>query len=549
MLKLIGTDHTRYYAWDLIPGKYLIGRKADCDFVIDNNTVSRHHAEIEIIADKQEYYLTDLGSHNGTMVNGQRVSTRQSVVVEDHIQFGHTEFKLSTEESITSSPTKPAPTPLSNQISEKSVFLSMAEVLQPLPARVTDRPELLPTLFDMAKMLVLPEPQEVMLNRTLELVSRIIPADRLAVLMIPENKAHVHTAALLLPGGKDPGTFTLSQTIVNEILAEKSAVLIVDAKDDPRFAEQQSIIISDLKSAMAVPLFDEDKVLGILYADTTNPGHHYNDDYLRLFATVGNFIASRLNNYALLNERQQKQVFEAELLRASLIQKNLLPADIPDLPGYSIHAVQEQCRAVGGDLYDVALLPDGRLLFLVADISGKGLGAAILMSNILASFRIIYDDEHFNLLKLVQQVSLQMFKHSASEHFATLFVGLIDAYSHRITFINAGHNPPIVMRQSAVMEFLEPSGPMIGIFDACPWIEETIDLMPGDQLVVFTDGVTEAGAEVEEYSDERLENLIKENRDKSPQKLAETIMTEIDDFVAGAARSDDITMVLIKRNN
>ncbi|MCP4569627.1 MAG: SpoIIE family protein phosphatase [FCB group bacterium] len=548
MLKLIGTDNNRYYAWNLEPGKYSIGRKTTCDFVIDDKTVSRKHAELEISPDLRECFLTDLGSHNGTMINGSPLTDRKNVAAGDHIQFGQTEFKISTDETSTITSSKSPPTPLSSHTAEKSVLLSMAEALQPLPTRVADRPELLPTLFDMAAMLVLPEPREVMLNRSLGLVSKLIPADRLAVLMIPENSKQVHTAASHLTGGKDPGAFNLSQTIVNEILTEKSAVLITDAKEDPRFAEQKSIIMSEMKSAMAVPLFDEDKVLGILYADTTNPAHHYNDDYLRLFATVGNIIASRLNNYTLLKERQQKQVFEAELLRASMIQKNLLPAVIPEVSGYSIQAVQEQCRSVGGDLYDLELLPDGRLLFLVADISGKGLGAAILMSNILASFRIIYNDESFELMKLVRKVSVQLFKHSAPEHFATLFVGLIDPKSHRMTYINAGHNPPIVMRQSAAMEFLEPSGPMIGIFDSCPWAEESIDLLPGDQLVIFTDGVTEAGAEVEEYSDERLEKLIKDNRHESPQSLAKLIMTDVDEFVVGAARSDDITMVLIKRD-
>jgi len=411
-----------------------------------------------------------------------------------------------------------------------------------------DLPELLPTLFNMARMLVLPEPKESMLERTLQLITTIIPADRLAVLFVSDDSSEVYTGALHLPGGKDPGTFTLSRTIVNDILANKNAILIDDAREDPRFADRQSIIVSELKSAMAVPLLDEDRVLGILYADTTNPSRRYNDDFLRLFATVGNIIASRLANYSLLEERREKELFEAELARASLIQKTLLPLELPEISGYSIEAFQEQCRAVGGDLYDVAALPDGRILFLVADVSGKGMGAALLMSNILASFRILYAGDSFDLTRAVNQVSAQLFRHSASEHFATLLVGLLDAENDSLTFVNAGHNPPLLVRSDGSIEQIEASGIMIGAFDYSGWSESTSRLSPGDFLIVFTDGVTEAERGEDRYSDERLEELLVTIRDKTPREIAVEIMKDVERFVEDTPRSDDITMLIIKRN-
>lgn len=547
MLKLIGTGANRYYAWDLLPGSYVIGRKTDkseCDFLIADMTVSRRHARLDISDDGQRCFLTDLHSHNGTYINGEPVTVRIEIYPGTNIQFGNTDFRLVDDAASSSVSTR---TQITDSQVEHSVVLPMDEALKPLPSRVIDLPELLPTLFDMARMLVLPEPKEEMLQRSLEMVAKLIPADRLAVFFTSEDSGQLHTGAMHIQGNASPGTFTLSRTIVNEVLSNRSSIRI-DAKSDPRFAAQESIIVSEMKSAMAAPLLDEDKVLGILYADTANPIHHYNDDYLRLFATIGHIISSRLTNSALLQERQKREVFEAELARASLIQKNLLPRSVPSVPGYAIEAFQEQCRAVGGDLYDVELLHDGRLLFMVADVSGKGMGAALLMSNILASFRILYLNEQFSLERAVSQVSQQLFKHSASENFATLFIGVLDPGRHSLTFINAGHNPPLLIRNDGRIHHLEPCGTMIGAFDFSDWSCDSVSLDPGDLVVVFTDGLTEAEKDDEFYSDERLEACVRDHRDTSPDALACIIMKEVEAFVKNAPRSDDVTMLIIKRN-
>ena len=301
---------------------------------------------------------------------------------------------------------------------------------------------------------------------------------------------------------------------------------------------------------MAVPLFDEGKVLGILYADTANPLHRYSNDYLRLFATFGNIIASRLLNYSLINERQEKELMEAELDRAELIQKNLLTKNVPDLPGYAIHPFQEQCQAVGGDLYDLALLPDGKLFFLVADVSGKGMGAALLMSNILASFRIKYSDSQFDLAAAIKQVSIQLHKYTAAQDFATLFAGIIDPEKHTLKFVNAGHNPPLLARQSGDSEFLDPSGVMIGAFDFSDWQIDETKFDTGDVLFVFTDGVSEANdSKDNQYGEERIKDMVIKNRMNRPDAIAKIVFDDILVFVEDEPRADDITMLIVKREN
>jgi len=545
MLKLVGTDGRRFYSWPLSPGKHTIGRTQDSDFSIWDNTVSRRHAEIEVTGDG--CFLCDLGSHNGTQVNGTMITERKALNPNDAIIFGSTDFKVVPAEQDESSSTERTTARLSDRDPQKSVFLSINEALQPLPSRAGDQPELLATLFEMAKMLALHEPKEVMLQRSLGLISGAIPAERLAILFVSDDQNEVYTAASLLPKGRDPGAFNLSRTIINEIMANKNSILISDAEEDPRFASQQSIIMSQMKSAIAVPLFDEGKVLGILYVDTTDPRHRYENYHMRVLATFGNIIASRLLNYALLAEREEKNVIDAELRRASAIQKKLLVACPPQIEGWDIFAFQEQSRSVGGDLYDLKKLPDGRLLFMVADVSGKGMGAALLMANILASFRILYESPDFDLLTAVQRVSRQLFAYSDPEDFATLFAGLIDPATSEIQFLNAGHNPPLLVRADGSHEHLEPSGIMIGAFESFDWEPHTTVLSPGDLIFVFSDGVTEADCGTELFGEHRTEQLVIDARRKESRQIVSRLMDNINMFMGEAPRSDDITILTVKK--
>jgi sigma-B regulation protein RsbU (phosphoserine phosphatase) len=548
MLKLVGTDGTKFYSWELIPGKYELGRSAERDFFVPHSTVSRHHAEIEVSADGKQVYLTDLGSHNGTTVDGVRVSERLTVKQNAMIAFGAAEFKVVRANQIETEKTRPAVLNLGEADLEKSVVLPLQEAMKPLPDKVADLPNVLPTLFETARMLGSSAPEDEMLRGALGNLAKVIPAERLAVLFTADNELGVYPVATVLPQGKDPGNFTLSRTVVSEVLSQQNSLLITDSGLDPRFSGKESIIRSALKSAMAVPLFDEGKVLGILYVDTSNPLHLYTDDYLRLLALFGNMIASRLVNNALLKERYQKELMDAELQRAMEIQEQLLISEYPKLDGYQVHAFLTSSREVGGDLYEVAVLQDGSLLFLVADVSGKGMGAALLMSNILASVRIYCQRKDVQLLEAVQLVSEQLCRYSRSTDFATLFIGRLDPETHKINYVNAGHNAPYLVRTDGTIEELEASGVMVGAFDFASWEEEETTLEPGDLLFIYTDGVTEAETvEADMYSEERLQKLLQAERSLAADNLAARVNEDIKAFVKDAPSSDDITMLILKR--
>ncbi len=547
MLKLVGSDGERFYSWELAPGQYTLGRHNQADFCVPDKTVSRKHASLKIPAEGDAFALTDLGSHNGTTHNGQRVEGTVEVKAGDRLTFGHVDFKVvapGTDNGPKSSPTishRPAAD------LEKSVVLSIDEALSRLPTKMAGLPDIMNAVSEMARMIVHSEPKNVMLQRSLELVAKVVPGERLAALIKSADGEDVEIAAAILPQGKDLGDFNLSTTLVNDILTNKNAILIEDTQRDQRYAQQHSVILSGMKSAMAVPLFDEGEVHGILYVDTTNPVHRYNDDYLRLVATFGNIIASRLQNYALLDEREERRIMEAEMDRAASIQSFLLPHSSPDVPGYQISAFHEASRQVAGDLYDLRLLPDGRLVFMVADVSGKGMGAALLMSDILAAFRVQYHDDNFDLRRAVELVSRELCAHSAPGDFATLFVGVLDPVSHQIRYVNAGHPYPMLVHADGKMEELESSGTMIGAFEHLTWDVCEATFAPDDVLFVFTDGVTEAEKGEEQYADLRMVPKVIELRTLPAEEITQRLVDDVMEFADDASGSDDITMLVLKR--
>jgi serine phosphatase RsbU (regulator of sigma subunit) len=535
------------YEWLLRPGRYIIGRNPDCDLTIEDDTVSRKHAEI-IIGNDHTIILADLGSHNGTIVNGERISESVILQVNDEICFGEVAFRLFDRDD-KSLPAR------STHISEIEHDLSRATIypikttLRPLPRHFFDNPRLFGVFSEMGKMLVLPGLNNAIYDRALHLLSELIPGERFAIFSIDEEKDDIQLAASHFMTENSRQTFVISRTIVNLLIHEKNAAVIPNLITDEQFRRQESIVRSGARSMMAVPLIDEERLVGILYADTTDPQIEFSEDVLRVMATFGNMLAAKINNYNLLQERREKEAIEAELAIASQIQKELLPQKIPQVERYYIGAFQAQCEQVGGDLYDVCLLKDGRVIFLIADVSDKGIGAALLASDVLASFRVLYELESLELFRAVFSVSRQLLQHSRPGDFATIFIGILDPANDQLKYINAGHCSPIIMRCDGQIEHLECTGAPVGIADTPEWKEECATLKAGDFLFAYTDGITEASqASGSQFGDERLEEFLRKFENQELSELPLLLQGEIRKFLGSTpGMLDDTTMLIIGR--
>lgn len=547
MINLYNIKGKRIYDWRLEPGKYIIGRSAACDLIIDDRAVSRKHAKLEM-ANDDNIFLTDLGSQNGTTVNGRLIREMISLKSDDLISFGGVGFavKMLHQE-------KTHPDFLIEDTEENpagTMVLSIEEALKPLLIKDLDFKDFFIGLSELGRMLVLPDSAESIFEQALKLLQSIIPCRRIALLLKKSDTDNLELASHITNENISKDSFRISRTIIQQVLDQKNAVLIADPHADDKFSRQHSIIASGLKSAMAVPLLDENQVLGILYVDTNNPLHRYNKDVLKVAAVLGNILAAKIVNHRLLLERQAKEALEAEMRAASQIQRKLLPAERIDVKGYDVACRQISCKTVGGDLYDIAKLKNNHYVFLAADVSGKGMGAALLMANILASFRILYDQEDFNALKTLKRISLQLLRDSRPEDFATVFIAELNTETNTVTYTNAGHTPALLFRKDRPPENLRSSGLPIGALDIFEWKENTVQIMEHEFLLIYTDGITETvNPEGEIFGEARLKHFVDAHKDEPPDEIINLILEETKLFSGDASVTDDITLMIIRRNS
>ncbi len=238
---------------------------------------------------------------------------------------------------------------------------------------------------------------------------------------------------------------------------------------------------------------------------------------------------------------------EHEMNIARRIQTELLPKQFPKPPGWDIFGFSVPAKHVGGDCYDVIELDGGRLAITIGDVSGKGTPAAILMANVQAAVRALAESG-VPAVQLVGRVNTLVHGYTADNVFVTFFYAVLDTRTQVVTYVNAGHNPPCVLRANGDREYLDKGGLVVGVIPGIEYEEGAVTLCAGDDLVLYTDGVTEAmNGEEEMFGEERLEDLLVAHRHKSARDIEEHVYTEIRDFAAGAAQADDLTMVIVKR--
>ncbi len=251
---------------------------------------------------------------------------------------------------------------------------------------------------------------------------------------------------------------------------------------------------------------------------------------------------------AIGREMAQRERLNRELEIAQEVQAHLFPQHLPPVAGLDYCGECRPAREIGGDYYDFLELPEGRLGIAIGDVSGKGIGAALLMASLEASLRAQAAVKH-DLVELIRQVNRLVCEASSSNRYATLFYAEYDPRTLELSYVNAGHNPPIVLRYSAtaceVMR-LETGGPVIGLLGHS-YQQETFPLRTGDQIVLFTDGISESlNTHEEEWGENRLIQCVKNCRELSAHGAMAKIFAATDAFSAGASQHDDMTLVVLR---
>ena len=515
-----------------------VGRSSSNGIQLLDGTVSKEHAEFTL--DGPEWKVRDLGSRNGTRVNGKDAAVPLAIAPGDTVEIGHVLLRAATDE--------PAKTALStSQGLGSSLRIKVTDVLHKTPTSSSSDPgRLLHLLAEAGQLLVLPRPLPETCEEILKFVEKAVTANRLVILLRDQAGAEPVQIAARYRGASAREPLAMSRTIMQAVLDDNTAVITSDAMNDPRFQGQQSIIAQAIHSAMAVPLYDNERVLGILYVDSVSPAVIYGKEQLELLTLLGNMAAVKITNARLLSAEEARQRMAQELALARRIQSGLLPEAPRDLPGWSCHARIETCYEVGGDLYDFYRREDGTIVVLVGDVSGKGTGAAMLMSSTLSTARVLYDVCP-DPLALVRRLNSQMTRGGDTRSFVTVFVGFLDPKTGRMEYVNAGHPEPHLILGDRVRT-LEATGIPVGMLPDFPWtLGETI-IEPGELVAVFSDGIPEAQRGDDFYEFDRIADVLRAlGPEPSIDRIADGMIAAIDAFVAGQHRTDDITLMLLRR--
>ncbi|MBS1251901.1 MAG: Phosphoserine phosphatase RsbU [Anaerolineales bacterium] len=331
-------------------------------------------------------------------------------------------------------------------------------------------------------------------------------------------------------------------------VAERSEPLLVnDVSDDPRYAVDKPGLLVETQAELAVPLQVEDRVVGVLDVQNTAPGTFDSDD-LFVLQTLGDQIAMAIEDARLYEQALERERLEQELNVALGIQTSLLPASLPDIAGWDIAGMWQPARNVAGDFYDFIPLRDGRLGILIADVSDKGVPAALFMAVARTLLRAMAIGKETPAAAL-QRANDLILADARTDMFVTVFYVVLDPDTSAITYVNAGHVPPLLYRsQTSGVASLHTPGIALGVIPDIELEQRTTTLAPGDLIVLCTDGITEAvDDDYEGFGEERLARLILEHHDASAGELVGVIEDALRDFVGPKPPFDDQALLVLKR--
>ena len=297
-----------------------------------------------------------------------------------------------------------------------------------------------------------------------------------------------------------------------------------------------------------VPMVSQNVVRGLVLLGEKITKAEYQEDDLDFSSTLCNAAMISIENARLFQETLEKQKLEEELAIAREIQQRLLPKEAPELGDFELAAINIPTRQVGGDYYDYFPIDENRYLITIADVSGKGVPAALLMTNLQATLHAMTTtDVAFE--EIVFRINNFVHQNTTMDKFITAFFAIFDQKNGTLTSISAGHNPPYLWHADGSFETLNEGGLLMGMFPNAPYKSETKQLQAGDWVVMFTDGVSEAmSVESEEFGEKRLEEIIRAGRDTSAAGMIEAISNAVKNHTEGAPQSDDITLVVLKCN-
>lgn len=545
-------------AFPLEADEVRLGRSPTNDIVLARPTVSRHHAVIRRGPDG--YLIEDLQSTNGTYLNGEPVS-RSPLREGDHIRIGEVVFRFAeSAEAVAEAPLEVVSakgTAETASVLERvgvEPYPVLAEEAPLSPTQARERLTLISQVS--AELLQLLDPVELA-ERVAERLLEIFPkADQVLVALVEEEGAALTPQAVRRRAGRSAREVALSRTVLDLVTERREAVLCMDVQGDERFRDRPSVVGARIYSFLCVPLVCRDEFLGLIYLDSQRAGAPLEREDLLLATAVAGQVALAASNIRLHRAALARERLELDLGLAERLQRSFLPASTPEVPGMTFATYYTTAYEVGGDFYDFIPLAEGaekqggRWLVTIGDVSGKGIPAALMMARLTRDIR--YHAGRHPPRRVLAELSRSVAAETEGRFFATLLCLEVHPEARRLVAASAGHCPPLVVPASAEpYYFREASGFPLGVLPEEPYQEAVLELAPGDCVLLYTDGLTEAmNAAGVIFGEQRLADAAAEAAARrgspEPQQLIDEVLLVLRAFRGDAPPTDDLTMVALR---
>jgi sigma-B regulation protein RsbU (phosphoserine phosphatase) len=529
----------------LVAAQTLIGRTSDADVLLIHPFVSRQHARI--LREKDGYYLVDLKSSHGTYVNGEK-ATRRLLQSGDRIRFGEdgVELVFLDNEAISTGQMD-----IWGSEALETSFRTLAPAIPTAGAGYSELQKI-SCILDFHYYWEKSFSAEATFQHVLTSSLNISGAERGFILLNgPEGLRYevgMEKTGKLLAAEE----FRASQSIVRRVAHEHKPVLMTERISE-EFASSESIISLQLRAIACLPLeglsvqTDAPDVLGILYLDSTKRMHSLSGLDQKILSKLAEEAGRVLEKVEMIKGLEERRKMESELALAQETQRTLLARSVPQLEGFEIRAYNQATRHVSGDFYDFLHLETGQMVGVLADVSGKGISAALLSALIQGALDMEFRSTRC-ASEVLNRVNVFLCEKSASNRFATLFLFVIDKDGNG-ECISAGHNPAYLFRTSTgKIEEIASGGLILGAFTFAKYQSQPLHLHPGDVLVIYSDGLTEAQNPKEAmFGEDRLRKLIRSEARSGAAALERSLLDAVSDFTEGHGQTDDITLVLVER--
>ncbi len=527
---------------------FTIGRQKGNELTLSDTRISRQQAKIDLRDGK--YILEDLQSRHGTFVNGQKITAPHELRPRDTIEFGVPDsfrvvFEQGEETSISDLVNRVDATPATPATSRELYHLGvLLEVVRVMHTSLALE-DLLASVVDAA----------IQVTHTERAVLLLRPPEGAEGDLVPSvARDHRH-------GTVDPKDLQISSSILKQVVKSRRELIVSDPGDalgalDRR--QQDSMARLELRTVIAIPLEKMPvlgssdttvygkpaELLGVLYLDSRAVGSAFSDLDRQTLRALANEAATVIENARLFSASREKERLEHEMSIAMEIQQQLLPKSFPDAKEFSITGLNIACQSIGGDYFDAIGLPGGRCGVVVADVSGKGIPAALLASMLQGVFSATAGMD-IALNTIGARVNKYLCERTGDDRYATLFYAVLDPSGH-VEYINAGHNSPFVRTTMGQIYTLASDNFPLGMFDFAEYHAGRAQLQAGDFLVIYTDGFSEAhNMRGEMFSESGLRDILRVFNGSTAQELSDSIQAGVRQFTGGAPQSDDMTLVVV----